>query len=228
MYKVTKYEGIFYREDHTSIWQLDCASFFFSPTAVEGRLPQVQILGGVEGGVDKAKTNATGNKNNLGIDNWYVKHTGYGYNVEISIPLNVISGTDADGNIMASFHAVSTFVTSWNTTADTPERVYAFIPNGQGITDQSAAQSAPSFIVIKDADTSDEGGTTEGGTTEGGTTEGGTTEGGTTEGGITEGGNTGGENTDDLPEFDLGEDITGGDNTGTGDYGDVYLPEEEL
>lgn len=153
-YEVIKKEQIFYSEDYVknvgSGHHLDCANLVLD---VAGREEfnnnEMHILAGIEGGRGTAVV-----KNDPAAftraDNWYVRHTERGYNVEISYALKTITGADANGDKMVSFLAIATITTGWPNKDQAPERKYPFVTNAGGETVVNTAKESPSFIVIKD------------------------------------------------------------------------------
>ena len=155
LYEFIKNEAIFYEATYKSPWHEDCANFVLSLSALDGydANGEFHILGGVEGGVGEAAVNS--DPTAKGLNNYYVKHTARGYNVEFSFPIDSITGTDTNGDKMFSFTAVSTITLSWLDTTIAPERVYAFVKNGVEDFDgtavnQNNVKNAPSFLIIKD------------------------------------------------------------------------------
>ena len=153
-YEVIKNESIFYSEDYIKRTgcghHLDCANLVLD---VQGREAfnnnEMHILAGIEGGRDTAVVK-NDPADRTRANNWYVKHTARGYNVEISYPLRVITGADASGDKMISFLAIATITTGWPDADAAPVRKYPYVTNAGGETNVDKAKSSPSLLVIKE------------------------------------------------------------------------------
>ena len=144
-YEFTKMEEIFWDSDYSSRWHLDCANFCLNLAGLKAKGQDVYIMAGVEGGKGIAATHLN-DPSLAGVDNWYVKHTEKGYNVEFSIPLDKVTGVDENGDKMISFTALATITTSWEDRTGVPIRVYSVASKATGAEDKNT----PSYLVVKD------------------------------------------------------------------------------
>lgn len=148
LYEFVKNEKIFYDANYKSKFHEDCVDFVLDLTgsgSSSGK--EFRILAGVEGGKGTAVTDDT--LANFGVDDYYVKHTHNGYNVEFSIPLTKVTGKDANGNKMISFTACSTVTHSWDGVNDMGRNyTTANSASGKGGND---AKATPNFLVIKNS-----------------------------------------------------------------------------
>ena len=150
-YEFTKVEGVFYDTNYKSgFHHFDCVDFILNLAGAEAIGTEFRIWGAVEGGVGTALAADTAN---AGVDNYFVKKTDKGYNVEFTIPYTAITGADAEGNKTISFTAMSTMTTAYTPASEgvkeSTTRTYAFVANAKGITVANDAKKSPSLLVVK-------------------------------------------------------------------------------
>ena len=141
MYEFTKMEEIFYNEAYGSKHHFDCVDFVLQLGGMEVAGVEFRIWGTKEGDINTALYET--NLKNVFIDAVYVKHTDAGYNVEFAIPLNKVSGIDANGDKKISFTAVATITTAFDGTTAT--KVYPVAEKAAG----EEAKGKPSILVVK-------------------------------------------------------------------------------
>ena len=88
----------------SNYWWYDCLDMVLNPSDAYAKGTEFRIFGGVEGGKGTAIAHSLPNY----IDNYHVKHTAQGYNVEFSIPLGKITSTDENGSKQIGYLATST------------------------------------------------------------------------------------------------------------------------
>lgn len=85
-------------------WIYDALNMVINPTNAYAAGTEFRIYGVNEGGKGEAKTHSLP----AWIDNYHVKYTAQGYNVEFSIPLSKITSTDENGNKQLGYLATAT------------------------------------------------------------------------------------------------------------------------
>ena len=154
LYEFTKREPIYYISDYGSKYHEDCADFVLDLGGAGVTTNEFRILAGVEGGMGTA-VHDRGTDAALaacGVDNYYVKHTHNGYNIEFSIPLSKVTGVEgngSNGNKVISFTACSTVTTGWSSETELG-RVYTTANSASGKAGNDA-KATPNYLVVKNA-----------------------------------------------------------------------------
>ena len=143
-YEFIKAEDIFFDASYSTYYHMDCVDFCLNLAGLKAAGKEFHIMAGVEGGKGTAAISSY-TPDAAGVDNWYVKHTTEGYNVEFSIPLSAVSGTDDNGDNKISFTALSTIATAWEDKTAAPTRVYTTACCAAG----ALKKDSPSYIVVK-------------------------------------------------------------------------------
>jgi len=143
-YEFTKVEDIFWDETYEASYHLDCVDFCLNLAGLKAIGTEFHIMAGVEGDMNTSKP-GYGKPANAGVDNWFVKYTDKGYNVEFSIPLESVTGTDENGDKKISFTALSTITTAWDDKTAAPTRYYTAACCAAG----ALKKDSPSYLVVK-------------------------------------------------------------------------------